>query len=115
MHEIGIAESVLETVRAEMDRHPGARGVEVGIKVGELSGVEPEALRFSFQVLVSGTDLEPLRVSIETSDRRYRCRGCGLEYAPAGWDLACQECGQQQPERIGGEELEICYLDLEEE
>lgn len=114
MHEIGIAESVLETVRTELSRHPGARGVEIGIKVGELSGVEPDALQFSFQALLSDTDLEPLRVNIETCPRRYRCRCCGLDYTVDGWDLACPGCGETNVERIGGDELEISYLDLEE-
>jgi len=115
MHEIGIAESVLESVRAELGKRPGSRGVEIGLKVGELSGVEPEALRFSLESLVLGTDLEPMRVQIETCLRRYRCSSCNAEFPADEWDIVCPRCGGRETQRIGGDELELSYLELEEE
>jgi hydrogenase nickel incorporation protein HypA/HybF len=114
MHEIGIAASVLESVRAELARHPGSRGLEVGLKVGELSGVEPEALRFSFQALLAGSELAELHVEIEACPRRYRCPRCGMEYIAPGWELACPECGERNAQCVSGTELELSYLELEE-
>ena len=114
MHEIGIAASVLESVRAELARRPHSRGVEVGLKIGDLSGVEPDALRFSFQALLAGSELEGLRIEIEACPRRYRCAVCGREYVAQGWELACPECGDLKPQCIGGTELELSYLELEE-
>lgn len=114
MHEISIAVSVLDAVKAELARHPGSRGLEVGLRVGELSGVEPDALRFSFQALLAGSELEGLRVAIEPCPRRYRCPACGWEYAVQGWKLACPECGDGKPQCVGGNELELSYLELEE-
>ena len=66
MHEIGIANSVLEAVQAEAARHPGAVPVKVGLRIGDLSGVNPDALAFSFEVLTSGTDWPRLALEIET-------------------------------------------------
>ena len=57
---MSIAAAVLETLRAESANHGGARVARAGLRIGELSGVEPESLRFCLETLVSGSDLDPL-------------------------------------------------------
>ena len=65
MHELGIANSVLDAVRAEALRHPGALPVKVAVRIGDLAGVDPDALAFSFQVLTSHTEWERLVLEVE--------------------------------------------------
>ncbi len=76
MHEMGIATSVLEAVRREAPKHPGARVSKIGLRLGEWSGVDVESLRFCLEVLVKGTQLEPLDVDID-----FRPRTCDLDIA----------------------------------
>jgi hydrogenase nickel incorporation protein HypA/HybF len=114
MHELSIANSVLEAVRAEVQKRPGARVCKVGVRVGELAGVDPEALSFSFEVLVRGTEFEPVALEIETRPRRQRCPQCGRTFTVVNYDVACPDCGAARTECIGGDELELAYLELEE-
>ena len=65
MHEVGIAASVLDAVRAEVALRPGYRAAVVGLKIGELAGVDPESLQFAFDALVKDSDLEPLSLRVE--------------------------------------------------
>lgn len=83
MHEMGIANSVLDAVRAEALRYPGGRVEKVGIRLGEYSGVDTESLKFCFEALTRQTDLEHLILEIEF--------------------------------RPGGEELDLSYLEIEED
>ena len=76
MHEMGIANSVVEAVRGEIARRPGARASKVGLRLGEWSGVDVESLRFCLEVLVKGTELEPLALDIE-----FRPREAALDIA----------------------------------
>ena len=75
MHEMSIAESILETVQAESERQK-ARVVKIGLRIGELSGVNAECLRFALDVLTesalgleveetSGTELEYAWMEVE--------------------------------------------------
>ena len=114
MHELGIANAVLETVRAQAARHPGARLVRVGVRVGALAGVDPEALAFSFQALTAGTTWEKLALDIESCPRRHRCASCGHTFAVPDYRLSCPACGESRTECVGGQELEVAYLELEE-
>jgi hydrogenase nickel incorporation protein HypA/HybF len=114
MHELSIANSILEAVRAEAVRRPGVRLLKVGLRVGELAGVEPEALSFCFDALVSGTELAPLTLEIETRPRRQLCRECGRTFRVVDYSIVCPDCGAAETRCIGGDELEMVYLELDE-
>ena len=113
MHEMGIANSVLDAVRAETARFPGGHVFKVGVRIGELAGVNPDALSFCFEVLVRGTELEPLELEIAYIPRSYRCRACAHSYAAAEMDSACPACGMTEFQFLGGDELELAYLEVE--
>jgi len=114
MHELSIANSILEAARAEAARRPGARLVKVGVRVGELSGVDPDALSFSFAALVRGSDLDPLALEIEACPRRQRCSVCGCIFRVVDFNLDCPDCGSFESRCISGDELEMVYLEIEE-
>jgi hydrogenase nickel incorporation protein HypA/HybF len=115
MHEMAIASSVLEAVRSEARRFPGAHICKVGVRIGELAGVDPDAMSFCFEALVRDTELEPLALAIEYCPRRHRCRTCGCPFLVAGEDSLCPACGASESEFIGGDELELAYLEVDED
>jgi hydrogenase nickel incorporation protein HypA/HybF len=114
MHELSIANSILEAVRKERERLNGARITKVGVRVGELAGVDPEALSFGFEVLVKDTDLAPLALEIESSLRRHECSRCKRVFAVVDYQMDCPDCGSTETRCIGGDELELAYLEVEE-
>jgi hydrogenase nickel incorporation protein HypA/HybF len=114
MHELGIAQSVLDAVEAEMGRHAGATPVAVGVRIGELSAVDGDALQFAFEVLTRDTELSGLRLEIEICLRRHRCLDCATEFTVKDFDFRCSSCGSTRSECISGDELELMYLELEE-
>jgi len=114
MHEMGIANSVLDAVREETRRFPHGHIYKVGVRIGELAGVDPDAMSFCFEALVRGTELEPLALEIEYCQRRYECATCRHSYAAAREDLACPACGMLESKFIGGDELDIAYLEVED-
>jgi hydrogenase nickel incorporation protein HypA/HybF len=114
MHELSIASAILDAVRSEAAKRPGARVTKVGVRIGALSGVVPDALSFGFECLVQGTDLESLMLSIETAPRRQRCRVCDYTFDAPDGELACTRCGCPETDLAGGDELDIAYLELEE-
>ena len=112
MHELSIAAATLDAVRVEVGLHPGARATRAGLRIGELSGVEPESLRFCLETLVAGSDLDPLAFEIELRPWVRRCRACGAEYRVTDPGAPCL-CGSASAETAGGVEMEFFYLELE--
>jgi hydrogenase nickel incorporation protein HypA/HybF len=114
MHELGIAASILDAVRAESGRHPGVHISKVGIKLGELSGVDADALLFGFECLVKDTDFEPLVLAIEPVPRVQRCPQCEHEFRMTGYDPRCPGCGEFMTQCVRGDELNLAYMELDE-
>jgi hydrogenase nickel incorporation protein HypA/HybF len=65
MHELSIAQNILDIVRESVSPHdlPGVRVVK--LRVGHLAGVVPDSLDFSFTVLTTDTPLRHARLSID--------------------------------------------------
>jgi len=112
MHEMSIAASILEAVEIEAGRHPGARVLEVGLRIGEWAGVDPEALRFCFEAMHAGSGNAAPVLHIEIMPRTDRCLSCGATFPAAA--QSCPQCGASQTTPAGGTELEFAYLEIEE-
>ncbi len=58
MHEMGIASSIIEAAWKESRLYPGQRPAKVGVVIGEYAGVDTESLRFCFETLADGLELD---------------------------------------------------------
>jgi hydrogenase nickel incorporation protein HypA/HybF len=114
MHEMGIANSVLDAVRAEMLRNPGTYPTKVGVRIGEMAAIDQDALRFCFEAMIIDTDLSALELAIEFCPRRHRCLGCAHEFIIHDYDSRCPQCASLDTACISGDELELAYLEVEE-
>ncbi|MEU8547634.1 hydrogenase maturation nickel metallochaperone HypA [Streptomyces roseoverticillatus] len=115
MHELSIATAIVEHAEETARLHGGGRVSAVRVRVGEMAGAVPDALRFSFDVAREGTALESARLLVEEVPARARCTPCGTDFAvgtpPLMW---CPQCDQPSRELVGGRELEVVAVELEE-
>ena len=114
MHELGIAEATLDAVRKEATRHPHARVTRIGMRIGELAGIDSSALRFAFEAIVQGTDFESAHLEIESCPRSQRCLDCARDFVVRDYDLQCPHCQSRRTEFIGGEEIDLEFVEVEE-
>lgn len=118
MHEVGIANSILEAGHRELAARPGSTLVSIGVRVGVLSGVDIDALRFAFECIVAGTDDESVRFVTESRPRTNRCASCQREFpSPATSpfvDAPCPHCGCAETQFVSGDELDLAFVEIEE-
>ncbi len=112
MHELSIASAIFEAAATEARRHPGRTPLKLGLRIGELSGIDHEALRFCFEALVKDTELATLVLDIEACPRLHRCSRCDRSFPVRDFDVACPECGDLATECVSGDELEMSYLEV---
>jgi len=108
VHELAIAESVVDTVTRRL---PGARITAVHLEIGALSGVVADSVRFCFDLATEGTGLEGATLEITEPPARCRCRSCGAEFQP-GAPIALCPCGSADVAVLGGEELNILSVQV---
>jgi hydrogenase nickel incorporation protein HypA/HybF len=114
MHELAIASAILERAQAAALHNGGGRVLRIGLRIGEISGVEPEALTFGVEALAKGTPCEGVALEIERPKRRQRCAACATEFEPEGLGTTCPACRHEASECIAGRELDVAYIELED-
>jgi len=113
MHEFSIMDSALQ-VALEQARHEGARKVHaIRLRIGTLSGVVPEALRFAFEALSPGTLAEGARMEIEDVPARFWCGPCRKEFASDNLCSECPKCHTPSGEIRAGREMEVASMEIE--
>lgn len=112
MHELSIAQSIIEVAVEEATRAGAQRIERVKLRVGALSGVVPEALEFAFTVAKQGTIAENAQLEVEYLPVVCRCPNCGVDFEAEGYICACPRCGRLVGEIRQGQELEIEYLEV---
>lgn len=114
MHEMGIANSILHAVKTEIAKRPGSEAIEVGVRIGELAALDPESLQFCFDALKEDAGLPHLELTIQLCPRRHHCESCNTDFDVIHYDLHCPHCGKETILCVGGDELELAYLEVEE-
>jgi len=115
MHELSIAQSIIEIAEAKA-REENSRCIQtIKIRLGEFTTVVREALEFAFEVARRDTLAETARLEIESAPMVVRCVMCGLVTEPAREVcLICPQCGLPL-EVVSGEELQVEYIEVEDQ
>jgi hydrogenase nickel incorporation protein HypA/HybF len=115
MHELGIASSIVERASSACERNGGARVTKIGVRIGEISGVDVDALTFAFESLCKGTAMERTVLDGAFCKRRQRCRQCANEFEPDSYITICPNCRGDDSECVAGKELDVVFVELEDE
>ncbi|MFZ5569319.1 MAG: hydrogenase maturation nickel metallochaperone HypA [Thermodesulfobacteriota bacterium] len=115
MHEMGIAMQLIEIASAAIP--PEMAGVSIGrvnLRIGKLSAVVPDSLRFCFEMAAKETALDGAELHIEEIPVRARCRACGAEWTITGPAFRCEACASGDIDILSGRELDIVSLEVAE-
>jgi len=114
MHELSIALTIIERVQTEINRRRLSNLRTIGVRVGALSAVDPEALVFGFSAASRETALDGVKLEIEWVPASIRCNSCGHINRPEQMVFACEQCDSTKIEVEHGYELDIVYLEADE-
>ena len=112
MHELSVANNIITVVLEEMTRRSTDSIVSIGVRIGALTCVNPDALAFSFEAAIIDTPLAGSKLVIEEVPVKGRCESCGEILAVKDFVFACPSCGSRRLKIAEGEELEIAYIEI---
>lgn len=114
MHELAVAQSLLEIVEQEARPYGGARVLRIWLRIGKLSAVVPDALRFAFDAITRGGAAEGAALEIEEVPLKIRCRPCDEVFMVEDPFMICPRCEGIDVEMISGRELEIRSMEIQD-
>jgi hydrogenase nickel incorporation protein HypA/HybF len=113
MHEMSLAESILQIVD-EAARSRGFGQVKaIRLEIGALSGVEIEALSFCLDVVLRHSVADGARLELQRLPGQGQCLACGNTVEISALYDACPDCGSYQVHATGGTEMRVKDLLVE--
>lgn len=113
MHEISIAESIIEIVEAEFDNTGAASLAEVELEIGRLAGIEYGAIEFALKVLARDSIIEGVSIVINKPSGIAVCSKCGKEFETEDPINSCPGCSSYACDIIRGKELRVSSILVE--
>jgi hydrogenase nickel incorporation protein HypA/HybF len=113
MHEVGIAQSLMDVV-FDTAKNNGAKIVnKIFVKIGRLQAVESSSLMFAFDALKDGTIAEEGELIIENVPLTGKCMDCAHENIFEQIFMQCPKCGSSAVQILTGEELQITEIEVD--
>jgi hydrogenase nickel incorporation protein HypA/HybF len=114
MHELSLAKDIVDIISKSI---PGAELKNVNtvlLKAGEISGVVTDSLKFAYEAVVSGSELQSSKLEIIDVPFRIMCSRCKHETTNEFGMLICSDCGSGDTQIISGNELQVVEVRLNE-
>jgi len=113
MHELSIAISMIDQIIEESESRGGLVVEVVHLKLGVFSGVDKDALLFSYELVCDGTPLQGSRLQIETIPLVIYCAACQANRVPPSlYQICCPECQTPGQQIVSGKEIEVASLEV---
>ena len=116
MHEMGVAMQIIEIAEASIpDDMTQSRIERVNLKVGKLSAIVVDSLRFCFDVATKDTVLDGAELVIDEIPVVAQCNNCGVKWTIETPVFVCNHCKGTQIELLSGRELDIESIEISNE
>lgn len=112
MHELSLCEGILQVLERESRTRGFQRVKNVWLEIGRLAGVEVDAMRFSFDVVVRDTLADGAGLEIIELPGTAWCPDCAETIELGQRFEACPRCGSHRVEITGGNEMRIKQLEV---
>ena len=113
MHEMGIALQITEIAKSAIPKTPADIKVKaVNLKVGKLTAIVPDSLRFCFEIVAKDTPLADAELNIEEIPIVAVCKECYAETIITDADFSCGKCKSGKLDIISGRELTVSSIEV---
>lgn len=113
MHEMSLCEGVLQVLEENAKDQDFACVKTVWLEIGALSGVEVEAMRFAFDVVMKGSLADGAKLEIIELPGLAWCLKCEKNVTVKQRFDACPDCQGYQLHVTGGDEMRIKELEVD--
>jgi len=112
MHEMSLCESVLEILEQSAREEAFSSVKKVWLEIGVLSCAAPEAMRFSFDIVMKGTLAEGAGLEIIQVPALARCDQCSQDVEVTSRGEPCPVCGSERLDIRGGDQIRVKELEV---
>ncbi len=114
MHELSIAQRIVE-IAEEQARNAGlARITAIKVRIGSLTTIVPEALDFCFGFATEDSLASGAKLVVEEVRAEAKCDACGKDFTVQDpVFFVCPSCGSTDTTILKGQELDLMSIEGE--
>ena len=112
MHELSICQALVSEIETLCEENTCTGVAKIWLRIGALSGVEPQLLERAFPLAAAGTVAADAELIIETAPLRVYCETCQTESSALPNRLVCGHCGDWHTRLLSGDEMILESLEL---
>lgn len=113
MHELSLCENIRQVLEQQAPLQHYHRVKTVWLEIGRLSGVEPEAIRFAFEIVMQGSVAERVLLEIVEVPGEAGCTQCLQTVEIQQGNAEGLRCGVHPSQIQNGEQMRIKELEVE--
>jgi hydrogenase nickel incorporation protein HypA/HybF len=113
LHEYSIVGAMIARIETEARDRNAVAVRRVRVRIGELSGVDPDLLATAYTIFRERSVCEGAELSIERVQARWQCAACGEAGMSNGY-LRCRICGGAA-NLVQGDEIILQQIEMEVE
>ena len=113
MHEMAIARNIVNIAVAAAEKEGARKITRVNVVAGELRGIVPAQLTFSFGLMAENTIANGAYLNLEITPVMGRCRKCQEEFVVKDYRYLCTKCRSEDIETLSGTELRVKDIEVE--
>lgn len=113
MHEMALAQGILNIALRAAAENGAVKVGRIKVLIGQMTHVEPEALKFGFEALAVETIAAGAELALTAVPLVGRCDDCGQEFTIEGYRFFCPHCQSGGVKIVSGRELRVEYVEVE--
>lgn len=112
MHELTLAESMMEIVENAASQAGVAKVTRVRLSIGALAHVESETLLYCCDVVSRGTVADGARFEVDRPPGRAQCNACGQQFTLDRLAISCPHCTAYNLHVLDGEQMKVVEIGI---
>jgi hydrogenase nickel incorporation protein HypA/HybF len=113
MHELPVAESILEISLRAAQAQNARRISDIFLKIGQLASIVDDSIQFYWDTISEGTLAQGATLHFERIPTQLLCLDCAHPYHPSGDDLRCPRCGSARVHIHQGQEFQVDAIEID--
>jgi len=113
MHEMSIVQGLISIIKEEMNIAGATKLRAVRVKIGEMSGILPDALKTAFEIITAGNEMNGAELNMDIAPLMGYCRKCNKEFKVIGYNFTCVECHSSDMDIVSGREMSIVEIEVD--
>ena len=113
MHEYSIVQSLLESCEEHAKQNEAKEVTKVVVKIGVLSGVEPDLLKTAFDTFKEQTVCHNADFIMNIQKIMIECHNCNTQSELEKNEFSCPKCQSTDLKVLDGEDMYLMSLEMD--